>query len=196
MSRRHRELEGEMATAETTVSVLDPFSKHWWIVLLEGIALVIIGILLFTDTEQTVFTLVLFLGIWWFISGIFDLVSLFIDRTQWGWKLFSGILGILAGLLIIRHPVWASVLVPVSLVWVLGFFGIIIGIVALIRAIQGAGWGIGILGVISVVLGIILLGANMGVALATIIVVGAVWAIVGGIVSIIYSFRLRSAQTV
>jgi uncharacterized membrane protein HdeD (DUF308 family) len=196
MLRCHRELEGDMATADATVRVIDPLSKHWWIVLLEGIALVIIGILLFTDTEQTLFTLVLFLGIWWFISGIFDLVSLFIDRTHWGWKLFSGILGILAGLLIIRHPVWASVLVPVSLVWVLGFFGIVIGIIALIRAFQGAGWGIGILGVISLILGIILLGANMGVALATIIVVGALWAIVGGIVAIVYSFRLRSAQTV
>jgi uncharacterized membrane protein HdeD (DUF308 family) len=164
------------------------------VVLLEGIALVIIGVLLFTDTEQTLFTLVLFLGIWWFISGIFDLVTLFVDRTDWGWKLFSGVLGILAGLLIIRHPIWAGFLVPASLVWVLGLFGIIIGIVALIRAFQGAGWAVGILGVISLILGIILLGANMGVAIATVIVVGALWAIAGGIAAIAYSFRLRSLR--
>jgi uncharacterized membrane protein HdeD (DUF308 family) len=165
----------------------------WWIPLLEGIAAIIIGILLFTNTEQTVFTLVLFLGIWWFIGGIIDLVSLFVDRTQWGWKLFSGILGIIAGLIIIRHPWWASVLVPATLVWLLGILGIIIGAVAIFRAFQGAGWGVGILGVIGIVFGLILLGTGVGVAALTMIFVGAIWAIIGGIAAIVYAFRLRSA---
>ncbi len=182
-----------MATAEATGTVSEGFATPWWLILLEGIALVIVGILLITDTDTTVFTLVLFLGIWWFISGIFDLISLFIDRTHWGWKLFTGILGIIAGLAIIRHPIWASALLPATLVWVLGIFGIIIGAMALIRAFQGAGWGTGILGIVSIVLGIIVLGANVGVAIATIIIVGAIWAIVGGIVAIVYAFRVRAA---
>jgi uncharacterized membrane protein HdeD (DUF308 family) len=182
-----------MATAEMTAPAAETPSTMWWVPLLEGIALIIIGILLFTDTEQTVFTLVLFLGIWWFISGIFDLISLFIDRTQWGWKLFSGILGIIAGLVIIRHPMWAALLVPATLVWLLGIFGIIIGVVALFRGFQGAGWGVGILGIVSIILGIILLGANVGIATVTIIYVGAIWAIIGGIAAIIFAFRLRSA---
>lgn len=173
----------------------DTFSNHWWVVLLEGIALVLIGILLFTDTEQTVFTLVLFLGIWWFISGIFDLISLFMDRMHWGWKLLSGILGILAGLVIIRHPIWAAVIVPATLLWVLAIFGIIIGVMAVIRAFQGAGWGIGILGVVTAILGIIALGANVGVALATVIIVGGIWAIIGGIAAIVYAFRLRPSPS-
>jgi uncharacterized membrane protein HdeD (DUF308 family) len=180
-----------MATAEMTAPAESP-ATMWWVPLLEGIALVIVGILLFTDTEQTVFTLVLFLGIWWFISGIFDLISLFVDRTQWGWKLFSGILGIIAGLVIIRHPMWAALLVPATLVWLLGIFGIIIGVVALFRGFQGAGWGVGILGIVSIVLGIILLGANVGIATVTIIYVGAIWAVIGGIAAIIFAFRLRS----
>jgi uncharacterized membrane protein HdeD (DUF308 family) len=180
----------EVATGGGEVSVP---SSMWWVPLLEGIALIIIGILLFTDTEQTVFTLVLFLGIWWFISGIFDLISLFVDRTQWGWKLFSGILGIIAGLIIIRHPWWAALLVPATLVWMLGILGIIIGVVGLFRAFQGAGWGVGILGVISIILGIIILGANVGIATITIIYVGAIWAIIGGIAAIVMAFRLRSA---
>ena len=118
-----------MTTAEAKVGAADRVSTPWRLVLLGGIASVIIGILLFTDTEQTVFNLVLFLGIWWFIGGIFDLVGLFVDRTQWGWKLFTGILGIVAGLAIVRHPLWAAFLVPATLVWMLGIFGIIIGAV-------------------------------------------------------------------
>jgi uncharacterized membrane protein HdeD (DUF308 family) len=76
---------------------------------------------------------------------------------------------------------------------VLGIFGIIIGVVALIRAFQGAGWGTGILGVISIVLGLIALAANLGVAIVTVIFVGAIWALVGGVAAIVYAFRMRSA---
>lgn len=183
-----------MATAEVAATgATDRFSNHWWVLLLEGIALVIIGILLITDTDQTVFTLVLFLGFWWFIGGIFDLISLFMDRTHWGWKLFTGILGVIAGLAVIRHPIWAALIVPATLGWMLAIFGIIIGVIGIIRAFQGAGWGIGILGVISAVLGLVILGADIGVTIATMIAVAAIWAIIGGIVAIIYAFRVRSA---
>jgi uncharacterized membrane protein HdeD (DUF308 family) len=168
-------------------------ANRWWILLLEGIALILIGILLFTDTDQTVFTLVLFLGIWWFITGIIDLITLFWDRTAWGWRLFSGILGIIAGLIIIRHPMWSALLVPATLGWILAIFGIVIGIMALIRAFQGEGWGVGILGVISIVLGLWLLGADIGIQVATIVYGAAIWAIIGGIAAIVWAFRVRSA---
>jgi uncharacterized membrane protein HdeD (DUF308 family) len=180
-----------MATAE--VAVVDVQPNRWWILLIEGIAAIIIGILLFTDTEQTVFTLTLFLGIWWFIGGIIDLITLFFDRTAWGWRLFSGILGIIAGLIIIRHPAWASLLVPATLAWLLGIFGVVIGIMALIRAFQGEGWGVGILGVISIVLGLWLFTAGLGVQIATIIYGAAIWAIIMGIVAVVMAFRVRSA---
>jgi uncharacterized membrane protein HdeD (DUF308 family) len=183
-----------MATATAGVAVTPSrAATPWWLVLLEGIALVLIGILLFTDTDQTVFTLVLFIGIWWFVSGIFDLVSLFMDRTQWGWKLASGILGIIAGLAIVRHPYWAALLVPATLVWVVGLIGAAVGVIALIRAFQGAGWGTGILGVVSIILGIVAFTADLGVAIPTAIFATAIWALVGGIVAIIYAFRMRPA---
>ncbi len=181
-----------MATAEAAEAIVVP-SNRWWILLLEGIAAIIVGILLFTDTEQTVFTLTLFLGIWWFIGGIIDLITLFFDRTAWGWRLFSGILGIIAGLIIIRHPMWSALLVPATLAWLLGIFGIVIGVMALIRAFQGEGWGTGILGVISIVLGLWLFSAELGVQIATIIYGAAIWAIIGGIVAVIMAFRVRSA---
>jgi uncharacterized membrane protein HdeD (DUF308 family) len=182
-----------MATANVATATAMLPSRRWWVLLLEGIAAIIIGILLFTDTEQTVFTLVLFLGIWWFITGIIDLITLFFDRTQWGWRLVSGVLGIIAGLLIIRHPLWAAFLVPATLSWVVGFIGLVIGVMALIRAFQGDGWGVGILGVISILLGLFLLSTGIGVALPTAIVATAICAIVGGIVAVVQAFRIRSA---
>ncbi|UCC53304.1 MAG: DUF308 domain-containing protein, partial [Anaerolineaceae bacterium] len=81
-----------MSTDESALS-METKSMPWWLILLEGILAIIIGILLFTSTTQTLAVLVVFLGLYWLIKGIFDIVSLFVDHTAWGWKLFIGIIG-------------------------------------------------------------------------------------------------------
>src|SRR5437660_449204 len=168
-------------------------STPWWLVLLEGIAALVIGVLLLAETGATLFTLVVFLGAYWLVTGIIDLVMLFVDQSQWGWKLFSGIIGVLAGLAILRHPWWASVLVPTTLTWIIGVFGIVIGLAAIVRAFMGGGVASVVLGVISIVLGALLL-LNPGFSTAVLITVVAVWAIVGGLFAIVASFWLRSRQ--
>ena len=176
-------------TAQTAVS--DSRRTYWWLVLLQGIAAVILGILLLTNPVATTVILVQFLGIWWFVGGIFDIVGMFLDRTAWGWKLFSGILGIIAGLLILNHPLWATVLIPTTLVLIVGIFGIVIGIVSLIRAFQGAGWGTGVLGVLSILFGLVLVANPLLAAIGLPWVLG-IFGIVGGIAAIVMAFRLRS----
>lgn len=162
----------------------------WWLVLLEGIAAVIIGILLLIEPRMTITVLVWILGIYWFIAGIFSIIGIFVDSTAWGWKLFIGILGIIAGLVIIRHPLWSSLLVPAVAVIVLGIEGLIIGVVRLIQAFQGEGWGAGILGVLSIIFGIILLGNAFLASLSLPFVLG-IFAIVGGVFAIIAAFKLK-----
>ena len=70
---------------------------RWWLPLVEGIIAILIGILFFTQPVVTSLGFALAIGINWFIVGVFDIVRLFWDRTRWGWKLFSGVVGILAG---------------------------------------------------------------------------------------------------
>jgi uncharacterized membrane protein HdeD (DUF308 family) len=84
----------------------------WWLVLLEGIVAVIIGLFLLTAPGATLFVLIQTLGIFWLVGGIFRTVSIFIDTSLWGWKLVGGALGILAGIVVLQHPLWSSVLVP------------------------------------------------------------------------------------
>ena len=163
----------------------------WWLVLLQGIAAVIIGLLLITATGQTIAFLVVFLGFYWLISGIFAIVGIFVDPSQWGWKLFMGILGIIAGLIVIQHPIWSAILVPKVLVIVIGIQGIIIGIIGLIQAFQGAGWGVAVLGVLSIVFGIILLANAMIAALVALPIVLGVFGIIGGVLAIIAAFQLK-----
>jgi len=98
---------------------------------------------------------------------------------------------VLAGLAVVRHPLWATIMIPSMLAWLLGAFGIVIGIVTLFRAVTGAGWGAAIIGVISVLLGVILL-LNPVFTASVLVYAAAACAVAGGVVSIVYAFRLRS----
>ncbi len=165
----------------------------WWLVLIEGILMIIIGIFFFASPYETLVSAVWVLGLYWLIRGIIDLVSLIWDRSMWGWKIFAGILGIIAGWILLQQPLGGALVLSSTLVLMLGFIGIFIGISSLIRGFQGAGWGTLILGVIEIVLGIILL-MNAGGAAAWMPWALGGLAILGGILTIIGSFGVRSAQ--
>jgi uncharacterized membrane protein HdeD (DUF308 family) len=109
---------------------------------------------------------------------------------MWGWKLFAGILGIIAGIIIIQHPIWSTILVPTVAIIILGIDGIIIGIVSLVQAFKGGGWGVGILGVLSILFGLILV-ANPLIGAAALPWVLGIFGIFGGLFAIVMAFRLR-----
>jgi uncharacterized membrane protein HdeD (DUF308 family) len=88
------------------------------------------------------------------VGGILTLVSIFVDRRLWGWKLFAGVIGVWAGLSVIQHPLWSAVFLPTVLVILLGIQGIFYGIVYIIEAIKGLGWGTAILGALSILMGV------------------------------------------
>lgn len=178
-----------MTTAEASVSSEQGVTP-WWLVLLEGILAIVIGLLLLSSPGMTTAVLVQVLGIYWFIAGIFQIISIFIDSTAWGWKLFAGVIGIIAGLYIINHPLLSTLLVPATIILLLGIGGIIMGVISIIRAFQGAGWGTGIIGVISIILGIVLLSNQLIATISLPITVG-ILAVLGGIVAIIQAFRMR-----
>lgn len=177
------------AASSKTESALTP----WWLILIEGIAAIILGIFLLISPAATIFVVVQFLGFYWLITGIFSLISIFIDRTMWGWKLFSGVLGILAGILIIQNPLWSALLVPATLVIVMGVFGIVIGIMNLFQAFRGGGWGIGVLGVLSILFGLLLLGRPLLATLSLPLVLG-IAGIVFGVLALFGAFRAKRAE--
>ena len=172
------------------VAAAEPAAFPWWLVLLEGLAALLIGILLVTNPGITVLTLVVFLGVYWLVGGVFDLVSIFLDHRRWGWRLFTGVLGIIAGLVIVRNPLWAGLAVPTTLVYVLGIIGVIVGGARLVGAFTGGGLGEGLLGVVSIILGIFLLMRPL-ISLQFLVYVIGFWAIAGGVAMIVGAFWLR-----
>jgi uncharacterized membrane protein HdeD (DUF308 family) len=170
-----------------------PAAFPWWLVLLQGTAALLIGILLLSNPAVTLLTLVVFLGVYWLIGGVLDVVSIFVDHAGWGWRLLTGILGIVAGLLIVRNPLWAGIAVPATLVYLLAIIGLIVGGAGLVRAFTGGGWGPGLVGLLSIVLGMLLLTRPL-MSLQVLVYVVGFWAIAGGIAAIIGAFWLRRGR--
>jgi len=130
----------------------------------------------------------LLVGLGWFIQGIITLASIFIDKAQWGWKVFSGIIGLAAGLVVLRNPVESTVVIPAIYSILLGIFGLLIGISALIAAFQGEGWGVGIFGLITLVIGLVLM-FNSVVGGAALIWLTALLLVIQGAVGVFWSLK-------
>ncbi len=180
-----------MSAATTTLD--KPLHMPWWIPLIQGIAAVIIGVLLWTNPLGTANFLVTFIAIYWLISGILSLLRLFVDRSHWGWNVFNGIIGILAGWFLLgANGAAGTLLFGWTIVIILAIQGIIMGIIELIEAFQGGGWGPGIIGALSIIFGILLWTNSLAATVMLPWVIG-IFMIVGGIVAIILAFRLRGA---
>ena len=164
----------------------------WWLVLLEGIALIFLGVFLVLAPGATTILIVQFLGFYWLFSGILYIVLIFMpDRDMhWGWLLFKGILGIIAGLIVLEHPLWSAILLPTVLVILLGLNGLIMGILGLVAAFRGGGWGAGLLGAISIIFGLILLGSPYLAAMWLPWIFG-IFALASGGASIVVAWRMR-----
>jgi uncharacterized membrane protein HdeD (DUF308 family) len=183
-------------TAQATA--VETKQRPWWLMLIEGIALfVIAAVLLWAPIKtkaNTYMLLVQLLGLYWVIQGIFNIVAMFMDHKGWGWKLFIGIVSIIAGGYILMYPIATGLVLPQIFVLMLGIWGLMEGIVLLIMAFRGGGWAAGILGVLAIVFGGILIAnysvPGMGL---TMIWVAAIWGLIGGIVMVIQAFRQRKA---
>jgi uncharacterized membrane protein HdeD (DUF308 family) len=176
----------------TTYAGSEEATFPWWLVLLEGIFAGIFGILLLTAPAATLLFLVQVFGFYLFLGGVFRIVSIFTDSSSWGWKLLGGLLGIIAGVLVLQHPLLSTIIVPTYIVYFIGFLAIAEGVFELIAAFRGSGWGLGILGILRVLFGIILvLNPLLGVVALSLVLGGLM--LLGGVFAVVAAFRLRSA---
>jgi uncharacterized membrane protein HdeD (DUF308 family) len=185
-----------MAADSATATMGGDLRELWWVPLIQGIVAIILGILFLTYPGATAATVAGMVGFFWLIGGIMDFVAMFMNRANLGWKLFGGIVGVLAGLVVLsnifKHPLWTALALGGVYVLVLGIQGIVIGVVQLVRAFQGDGWGVGILGVLSVLFGLLLVFNPLAGALALPWVFGVLGIVFGGI-GIFWAFRIKNA---
>jgi uncharacterized membrane protein HdeD (DUF308 family) len=170
----------------------------WGWVLLRGLVLLILGLLLLVKPGVTVLVLVLFLGAYFFVDGIFIIFKSITGRRYvkgWGWGIFLGIIEILAGLIVFARPVASSILTVGFLVYFIAFIALLLGLLGIItgirlrREIKGE-WSMILAGLLAVIFGILLL-ANPQASVISLIIIMGVLAIADGLVLIFFALRLR-----
>src|SRR5262245_37581792 len=108
--------------------------EHWVLFLVEGIILVLPGLLAFIIPPLATIAVPIFLGWLFLISGIVGLVTTFWARHAPGfwWSLLSAVLAIAAGIVLLGWPVRGAVSVTLVLV----LFFIIVGVVVIMYAFE------------------------------------------------------------
>ena len=160
--------------------------------------------MLLANPVPTVISLVVFLGLFWLISGIIEVIfSLFLigeKGSKWGLKLVAGIIGILAGIFVLNHPLYAGIITPVILMYFIAFTFIFHGIVYMVAGSEDRekgeyewSWGSLFLGIFYLIFGFVLLIAPVLVSTSAVVIASAILAIVGGIGLIIFAFKVKSA---
>ena len=124
--------------------------------LLGGVAALIFGIILLIRQEEALALLMVVIGLWWLIQGIFMIFSVFLDSEDVVWKLVIGVLGVVAGFLVLTNPGTATELFKGVIGIILGAIGVIVGISALVGAFRGGGFGAAVFGVVSILIGLLI----------------------------------------
>jgi uncharacterized membrane protein HdeD (DUF308 family) len=165
----------------------------WWLLLLWGILTLIIGIMFLTTPEITTVILITFMGAFWLVGGLFSLASLAVDRTSMGIKIFLAVINIIAGTLIMIYPVFSTIFILSFFVIFIGFFACFIGCAHLFTAYKSKDAGNAVLGVISLIFGLLLLCYPLVTAALLPYIAGG-FCLVAGIVAVIASFMAKKGQ--
>ncbi len=140
-------------------TVLGDLKKNWGWFLALGILFVILGFIGLGMVFALTIVSVLFFAILLFIAAVAQIINAF-KAKGWksiAWHILSAILYGLAGLVIIIDPLLASLIFTL----VLGFLILLVGITRIImalhiRGIKGWGWPL-VAGIISVLLGVLII---------------------------------------
>jgi uncharacterized membrane protein HdeD (DUF308 family) len=164
-----------------------------WLVLVQGIAAVVVGLVQLTQPgADNLLAMLALLGGYWLLGGILELVDLAVHRQRWAWRLAGAAAGIAAGAVVLREPLWSTLIVPPLLTPAMGWFGLGVGAVYLARMLAGGGRGALVLGTQSLVLGVMLLCA----APEVIVWGGAAVTGLGGLAALVVALRIRLTDAV
>lgn len=116
-----------------------PVYGRWWLGLLAGLAGVILGLLAFLYPQTTAVTLLVIIGVWALVSGVFDIINAVRLRREvrHEWLLMlRGIASVAFGLAVALRPGAGAI----ALAWAIGVYALVIGalLIALAFRVRGA----------------------------------------------------------
>jgi uncharacterized membrane protein HdeD (DUF308 family) len=109
--------------------------QSWFVTLIMGILEVAVGVYFFKNPTLILTTFVGVIGFTFIVQGILSIVASIVGTTDSGVKLLeiiTGILGIIAGFVILQNPITGGL----AFTWILGVYGIIAGTISIASALS------------------------------------------------------------
>jgi uncharacterized membrane protein HdeD (DUF308 family) len=139
----------------------------WWLLLLVGVLGIVAGVLVLAKPSDSLTTLAVICGVFILIDSILELVlALFADHG--GFAALLGVLGVVVGILLIRHPVHGVLFVAL----IIGIWLVALGAIRFVRAfsLEHRVWNL-IVALVEIVAGIVIVSSpNIGFATLAILV--------------------------
>jgi uncharacterized membrane protein HdeD (DUF308 family) len=188
------------STQSTAASLPHPLfgelSRHWGWLLAVGILSVILGTVGLGMTWMLTLASVVYFGVLLIVIGVAQLLQTFKSA---GWKstflqILIGLLYLAAGIMVVSRPLLASL----TLTWALGFALIVVGVMRIVVGMQHrgtSGWaGAVVAGIITLLLGLLILARWPSDALWVIGLFLAIELIVNGYTQILVALAARRVR--
>ena len=180
-------------------------SKNWWAFVLRGVLALVIAVLAGLMPAEAILALTIVFGAFAFANGIFGLIAAvrqMREGERWGWLAFSGVLGILTGIVVLVSPFVASFVLAVFLWASIAFWAVFSGVfevataIRLRKEIEGEVW-LGLSGIVSALLGAFVIWFLATSPVESLLALGwllAIYAAIFGITMILLGLKLRKAN--
>ncbi len=175
-------------------------SSLWWLPLVRGILLMILGVYALLQPGMTLAIFAQVAGFFLVFDGLLAVIAGVAGQVPSRlWTIIRGVFAVLAGSFVFAHPVLVAGLTAAFVVSVIGVLAILSGVIEIIAAIQdrkkieGEGWLI-LSGILLVLIGVALLATPLLFGLTMIRVLG-VLSIISSIGMIVFAFRMKGLKS-
>jgi uncharacterized membrane protein HdeD (DUF308 family) len=164
----------------------------WWLTILVGILSVIAGVIVVLKPSDSLATIAVVIGIFAVIEGVIELIRAIVgDAPGRGLRVLIGVLSLVVGVFLIRHPVHGVTAVALFV----GIWLIAMGAVRLVLAfdVQGnRGWRL-LVAVVELIAGVVIV-SNPNIGITTLAILVGIGLIVNGVALTLAGFVLHGAR--
>ena len=165
-------------------------ARAWWLLLVAGIASAVAGVILVTKPSNSLATLAVIFGIFLLVDGIVELVASFGHPAEGRViAVIIGLLGLVVGIILIRHPTHAVNAIGL----LIGIWLIAAGALRLLRAVAVPGLLQAVIAVVEIVVGIVIV-SDPHIGYATLAILTGIWLILNGLGMIGLGLAVRKAR--
>lgn len=173
--------------------------RYWWLFPILGLALFVMGIVVFFYPAESYLSLAIFFGALMLFAGIFEVVLSIGNRdfiTGRGWMLAGGMLQVLLGMILMFNPVFSATTLPLFLgFWLLfrGFLTVGWGGDMSALHLPGVGWTV-TSGILLILLALMVLLQPLTFGTRMVVAWMGVSLLFAGMTAILFGFQLRSVH--